>query len=235
MADTRSIRLSGQVILGVAAILFGVLFLLDNMDVLDARNYVRFWPVFLIAFGLVRVLQPGVRGGGKVFGAVLAIIGCVLLLRALNITDLGFRDLWPLILVAVGGSLIWGSSSRAKALMSDGTPGDSNSTVNGFAVLGGFGRSNNSQDFRGGELSAVMGGCEVDLRQAAIKGEEAVITTFAFWGGIKIKVPPTWSISLQGFPFLGGFDDKTAQPKDPAAKRLIVKGSAVMGGVEVTN
>jgi hypothetical protein len=50
-----------------------------------------------------------------------------------------------------------------------------------------------------------------------------------------IPKSPTWSISLQGFPFLGGFDDKTAQPKDPAAKRLIVKGSAVMGGVEVTN
>jgi predicted membrane protein len=80
-----------------------------------------------------------------------------------------------------------------------------------------------------------MGGCEIDLRQASIQGEEAVISTFAMWGGIKIKVPPTWNVIVQGIPFLGGFDDKSAKPADHSAKRLIVKGTAIMGGVEVTN
>ena len=112
---------------------------------------------------------------------------------------------------------------------------DSRSIVNAFAVLGGVQQSNNSQDFRGGESSAIMGGCEIDLRQASIKGEDAVINTFAMWGGIKIKVPPTWNVIVQGVPFLGGFDDKSVKPADPSAKCLIVKGTAIMGGVEVTN
>jgi predicted membrane protein len=228
-------RVSSQVIVGIAAILLGLIFLFDNMDLIDGRMYIRFWPVILVAAGVLRLAQPRQGGGGRVFSIALVVIGCVLLLNNLHFTDLGFRELWPLILVLIGGSMIYGSTSRARSVAGDGTPGDPASVVNGFAVLGGFQRSNNSRDFRGGELSAVMGGCEVDLRQAVIQEEEAVINTFALWGGIKIKVPHTWSVSVQGFPLLGGFEDKTVQPGDPAAKRLVIKGTAVMGGVEVIN
>ena len=62
-------------------------------------------------------------------------------------------------------------------------------SFNGVAILGGFQRSENSQEFQGGDLMAIMGGCEIDLRQAAIAADEAAIDTFALWGGIKIKVP----------------------------------------------
>ncbi|MEW6511287.1 MAG: DUF5668 domain-containing protein [Bacteroidota bacterium] len=235
MSSDRGFRVSGQTILGIAALVFGVVFLLDNMDILDARQYVPYWPVFLIAFGLLRVFQPRGGAGSRVWGLIFVIIGGVLLLRTLGLSDIGFRELWPLILVLIGASLLWGSSYRSRVIWGTTPPADPHSLVSGFAVLGGFQRSLNSQDFRGGELSAIMGGCEVDLRQASIKEPEAVINTFAFWGGIKIKVPTSWSVSLQGFPFLGGYDDKTSQPSDPTAKRLVIKGTAIMGGVEVTN
>lgn len=235
MDSNRSFRISGQLVFGLAAILFGVVFLLDNMDLIDGRQYVRFWPVFLIAFGVVRLLQHRSSGTGRFVGSIFIIIGAILLLRTLGMTEIGFRDLWPLILVLIGGSLIWGSTSRTRAVSVDGPPPDASSTVSGFAVLGAFQRSVSTQDFRGGELTAIMGGCELDLRQADIKEAEAYLTTFAFWGGIKIKVPHTWSVSLQGFPILGGFEDKTGQPAVPGAKHLIVRGTAVMGAVEIVN
>ena len=47
--------------------------------------------------------------------------------------------------------------------------------------------------FRGADLIAVMGGCEIDLRQAAINGE-AVIDVFCMWGGIEIRVPEDWTV-----------------------------------------
>ena len=235
MDSNRSFRISGQFLFGLAALLFGVVFLLDNMDLIDGRLYVRYWPVFLIIFGVAKLFSPRHPGSGRFVGTMFIIIGGLLLLRTFGVTDLGFRDIWPLILVLIGGSLIWGSRSRVSIGGNEALTADPASFISGFAVLGGFQRSTNAQDFRGGDLSAIMGGVDVDLRQAAIKGDSALITVFAMWGGIKIKLPHTWSVVLEGTPILGGFDDRTVQPSDAAAKRLIVRGTAVMGGVELIN
>ena len=234
MEHKRLFSLSGQAILGGAAVLIGTFLLLDNFDVLDARMYLRFWPLILVAIGAVRILNSEHRGG-RFVGAVFVLIGAIVLVRELGFTSIGFHELWPLVLVLLGVSMLLGGTARGKMLSDTGATPDTHSTVNAFAMLGGVQQSINSQDFRGGESSAIMGGCEIDLRQASISGDTAVINTFAMWGGIKIKVPSSWSVSLQGVPFLGGFDDKTSKPTDPSAKRLIVKGMALMGGVEVTN
>ena len=53
---------------------------------------------------------------------------------------------------------------------------------------------------------AVMGGCDMDLRQAEIEGPEVEITAFAFWGGIDIVVPEGFDVDLRGFSFMGGRD-----------------------------
>ena len=62
----------------------------------------------------------------------------------------------------------------------------------------------------------------------------AVLNVFALMGGISIKVPTDWTVELEGTPILGGFEEKTMQPKD-ANKRLVVRGTAVMGGVDIRN
>jgi hypothetical protein len=53
-------------------------------------------------------------------------------------------------------------------------------------------------------------------------------------GGVEIKVPRDWSISIVGTPTLGGIEDKTIPPMSPG-KRLVIEGSVVMGGVEIGN
>ena len=80
-----------------------------------------------------------------------------------------------------------------------------------------------------------MGGCEIDLRQASIKEGDAVIDVFALWGGIDLKVPLDWSVVMQGSPLMGGFDDKTHPPQGGSNKRLVIKGYAIMGGVQISN
>ena len=88
--------------------------------------------------------------------------------------------------------------------------------------------------FRGGELTAFMGGCDIDLRQAAIHGE-AVIDVFAMWGGIDIRVPDDWRVIGRVTPIMGGFEDKTRPPRGAAAHTLVIRGFVLMGGVEVKN
>jgi hypothetical protein len=84
------------------------------------------------------------------------------------------------------------------------------------------------------EVSAVMGGCDVDLRDATPTSDPLVIQVFAMWGGIDIRVPPGWQVQNEAWPILGGIVDSTTPPTVPT-HRVILRGNAFMGGVEVKN
>ena len=243
-----AIRMTPRLVFGLAVMVLGLLLTLDNMGVLEAREYVRFWPVVLIAVGLSRFLQPPEvcpRGPALVWIGV----GVAFLLNTLHVIRI--RQLWPLVLLLVGGSMVWraltiprrsrGEVVAAPVVGSAGPqtaePGPvmtSDSYVKTFAVMGGVTRGTNSQDFRGGEATAIMGGCEIDLRKARIQGGEAVIDIFALWGGIEIYVPEDWEVVNRGTAVMGGFEDQTKRPAEPKG-RLVVTGFALMGGVEIEN
>jgi predicted membrane protein len=229
-ASERTRAIAPQLVLGLMIAVGGVLFTLENVGVVEAHAYLRFWPVALIAIGFVKLWQCG-SGSGAFPGFLLLFAGAWLLLEAVGFVTISLWDLWPLVFVFAGASMIW------RGIRGPGGPrggADSHSTVNAVAVLGGVNRGNNSRAFRGGDLTAVMGGCQIDLRNAAIDGE-AVIDVFAMWGGIEIKVPEDWSVSGRVTTILGGYEDKTRPPRDSTAHRLILRGVVIMGGIEVKN
>ena len=81
---------------------------------------------------------------------------------------------------------------------------------------------------------AIMGGAEVDLRDAEIDCPEVTITAFAFWGGVEIIVPEGVPVELTGVPIFGGKHYRVADvPPLPGAPRILVKAFPVMGGVAV--
>jgi predicted membrane protein len=223
----RAPRFTPQLLMGLIIIAIGTLFTLDNLGLVEARRFLRYWPAALILAGVLKVWQS--RGGAGVFGGLLFIVAGLWLLGAtFHLVTINLFDLWPLLFVLFGASLVWrglrGGRDRAAT--------DGHSTVSALAVLGGVHRGNNSRAFRGGDLTAVLGGCEIDLRQASIDGD-AVIDVFAMWGGIEIKVPDDWTITSRVVPILGGFEDKTRPQRGATNHRLIVRGFVIMGGVEV--
>jgi Cell wall-active antibiotics response 4TMS YvqF len=114
--------------------------------------------------------------------------------------------------------------------------GDGQTRFSAIAVMSGVVRRSNTQAFRGADLTAIMGGCEIDLRQASITpGTEAIIDVFAFWGGIDIKVPEDWVVITRAVPLMGGIEDKTHSPGSVPAKTLILQGIVIMGGVTIKN
>jgi predicted membrane protein len=224
-------RLSAQLTFGLLIILLGVLFTLDNLEILEARAFLRFWPLALVVFGLVKVLQPG-DTPGRMIGIALVAGGSLMVLDRLDLIEFGWRQFWPLLLIVIGGGLLWNSMQRKQR--GEFEPSASDATVNLFALMGGYERKVTTQDFRGGELTAIMGGIEIDLRQASMQpGQEAVLNIFALWGGIEIRVPEDWTVVVQGFPIMGGIEEKTSQPKSHPPKRLLVKGTVIMGGAEI--
>jgi hypothetical protein len=103
-----------------------------------------------------------------------------------------------------------------------------------FAVLGEAKRASNDNPFRGGEMTAFLGGCVLDLRQATIpSGAQVVINVLAVMAGHEIQVPPGWSVASDIVPLLGGVDDKRLPPVEalpPDAPRLRLRGVVLMGG-----
>ena len=112
--------------------------------------------------------------------------------------------------------------------------GHDNSSMSVVAIMAGVTRGNNSSRFRRADLLAFMGGCEIDLRKAAINGE-AVIDIFCLWCGIEIRVPEDWTVVSHLVPIMGGVEDKTRPPQAATSHRLTLRGMALMGGVEIKN
>ncbi len=231
---TRPFRMSFQLILGLFIILLGVLYTLENLGIVYAHDYLRFWPIILVFYGASRVIQCE-TAGQKVWGIFWIVVGSFMVLDRLDLIYFSVWDLWPLILVVLGISLIWGPSRRRLRFHGVFSAADSSNTINALALMGGFKRANDSQDFQGGEATAIMGGCELDLRKASIQQSEAVMNLFSVMGGIEIWVPEDWNVVVQGVPILGGFEDKTHRTATESHKRLVVRGYAVMGGVEIKN
>jgi predicted membrane protein len=230
---TKNFKMSFQLMLGLFTVALGLLWTSENLGILP-RGFLNFWPILIVLYGISKVIQCQTMGQ-KVWGVFWIVVGSFWVLDSAHIFDFDIWSLWPLILVTLGVSLIWGPSRRRIGFPGASSIGDSSATINAFAFMGGFKRSNDSQDFRGGEATAIMGGCEIDLRKASIKDEEAVMNLFSVMGGIEIWVPEDWKVALQGVPILGGFEDKTRPSGADSNKRLIVRGYAIMGGVEVKN
>jgi hypothetical protein len=233
MKTDESKSLSSQVFVGAVVVGLGLLFLLDNLNIIDFHRAARFWPVVLILFGISRFIDTRAPNG-RLVGAVLIGVGAILTLGRLGYVYFSWRTVWPLMLILLGGAVIYraiaGQRERAETVsLKDGD----DSVVDVTAILGGFERRVTTPHFRGGEVTAIMGGCQLDMRGSSIEGE-AVLNVFAAMGGISIKVPPDWAVILHGTPILGGFEEKTIAPADQS-KRLVIKGYAVMGGVEVRN
>ncbi|WP_267243824.1 DUF1707 SHOCT-like domain-containing protein [Streptomyces sp. PR69] len=108
-----------------------------------------------------------------------------------------------------------------------------------FACWGGFGRRGGWTLGRRFTAFTLMGGGELDLREARFEDREAVIRCFSIMGGVHVVVPPDLNVVVTGIGFMGGFGESgsgsgsvEAAP-DPAAPRVTVTGFALMGGVGV--
>lgn len=227
-------HLSSQVLLGLIVIVVGVLFTLDNLNLIDADQYLQFWPAALVALGGLKLFHATRDGHGWFGGLVLVAIGSWMLVERMTYIQIDARQIWPMFLVAMGGYMVWRGFGGARRT---GLASDGHSHFSALAIMGGVVRRSNTQTFEGADLTAVMGGCEIDLRQASmVPGGEAVIDVFAFWGGIDIKVPEDWTVIVRAIPLMGGVEDKTRVPAAATpSKRLVIRGIVVMGGVVVKN
>jgi len=251
--ESRGSGMTPRVVFGLLVVAFGIAMMLDNLDIIQAGEIMRYWPVGMIVVGVSYLLRTDSRSE-RMFGGILTVIGAVLLSESLFHYELDIWRFWPLAIVLFGVlmvikafhpqdspdkvqvGVVFGASSQAPAagaaIASSARPGSQDSTYNEVAIWSGIQRRVASPAFKRADLTAVMGGIEFDLRQAGADQGEAVIEVFAVWGGIEIIVPPDWAVSNKVTAIMGGAEDQSSGTQ-MSRSRLTVKGVVVMGGVTI--
>ena len=225
----------GGVITGLSIVIIGVILLLAQIGLLHLHNLWRFWPVFLVVVGLSKVVEASAPAQ-RIWGGMIVLIGGLLLAHNLDRFPWGIEQLWPMFVIAGGLAMLiqvyWPKTGNYPAP----DPGGGGS-LNSVNIFGGTDRKIRDQNFRGGTVFACFGGFQLDLTQAQIEGEAAVIEASAVFGGGEIRVPLTWNVIVEGTGVFGGYEDSTIHnvPSGQPVKTLVVRGAAVFGGVEVKN
>jgi hypothetical protein len=223
-------RITGRMVWGLVVLTLGVLWTLDNLGLIDASLVVQWWPLVPLAWGLL--LVSGINGRRKTrAGWIWTAVGVFSLLRPLGLSRAGLFDFWPLILVGIGGSLVY----RAwKGAPSSGVRADG-PRIDVSAILAGTQRKVVTDRFASADVNAVLAATTLDLRPAKLVDGRGEVDVYAMWGGIDLLVPREWRVVSEVTPILGVFQDTTAVPEEANAPTLLIRGSVVMGGIEVRN
>lgn len=227
--------LSPRLFLGVVAVVFGVVLVLERTGVLASGFLAGWWPAGLALLGLLQLVF-GDNSVAKVVGLCLLLLGGTLVFANLYperlSSDSTREAVLALVLVVVGIFLIV-RSLAARRLRSESAPGEHLSV---FAFWSGQERRVQGASLRGGDLTAVMGGFELDLRDADLApGEHAQLDVLVIMGGGKVRVPEDWTVECSVTPVMGGVSVKSRTLPGAARKLLVVRGLALMGGIEIRN
>ncbi|MDI9472436.1 MAG: cell wall-active antibiotics response protein [Tissierellia bacterium] len=231
---------------GILLILLGTVLLLELFEVLTLPSWNElwsYWPFILVALGLFFLLQ----GDTGVFTFFLILIGTLFSLRRFHVYPFTNEAvIWPSIIISAGISFILsGSFSAASGRRSycesprTSEPGEqtrknqrSIDFLDESVFLSGKNFAVSSLNFRGGELSVVLGGMEVDLRNIKLT-ESATLFLRCTLGGIDLFLPPELPVVVRGQEILGGADVRVHPLSSMEEPVLTIDYHVVLGGIDV--
>jgi predicted membrane protein len=228
------------VVPGLVVVAWGGLLLAREYGLVDrSLHAMAFWPLILVGFGILAVVRRR-SFASVVVGLAVGLFGAALLAERLGLVVVGLGHLWPLIVVAIGLGLLWqGFRRRSPARPEDGMENETVSAdeLRRDVTMGGLALVIDSQQFKGGTLRATMSGVQLDLRRAAMAGEEVQLDLTLFMSGLEVHVPTHWRIVNDLTPFMGAVEDRTEPRPDGSGvqRRLVLRGSLTMGAVTIKN
>ena len=229
-------KMDKRIFLGGILIVIGAFLLLGSMDILDFRvsRIIFSWPFFFTIIGVFILLNTN----KKIFGGILTGVGLFFLIERI-IPGLHYHGgiVIPVILISLGIYIILNHRKK----------GDQDSERSGFlkkdliddvSIFGGGTKIVSSDNFRGGNITAIFGGSEINLTGCKLAEGDQYIDVLTIFGGTTIVVPKDWNVIVNVTSILGGFSDKSI--RDPnmipdQSRTLHVKGLAMFGGGEIKN
>lgn len=103
-----------------------------------------------------------------------------------------------------------------------------------LAIMGGTERKGAWTPARHLDVLALMGGVELDFREAHFAPGVTRVNALAIMGGVEILVPPGVKVESEGVGIMGGFESFGQVGDDhPDTPVLRISGLALMGAVEI--
>src|SRR5690606_27488289 len=141
-----------------------------------------YWPSIIILIGISGLFD---RRSSKLWNLIVIAFGTLLQLNRLDYIPINvFKLFLPIVLILVGLNIIFSKGvrrhstpveperwSEANATLED--------TIDTFVVFSGIETINQSQSFKGGKVTAIFGGVDLDLRSAKLNNNEAFLDVSA--------------------------------------------------------
>lgn len=248
----ESLKSDKRFYFGVILIAVGVILILERLNLIpeSMADMLISWQMLLVGVGVLSLIS-----GNRTAGTILIVIGATFMIPELITVPHEVRRIyWPLILVAIGVSILLRRRDHQKPdkgndpiinipnddtsqSPNSGYSADSFNTFDDFVIFGGREIFVNSQALSGGKATSIFGGIEYDLRKASLQNGGAVIDCVSVFGGCGFKIPMDWNVRNEVTTIFGAFTDKRGDTYndryyDPS-KTLVIKGVSLFGGIEV--
>jgi predicted membrane protein len=231
-AENKDPQRSHRGFAGILVVIIGAVLLARQMDAELPYWLFNIGPI-LIAVGLYIGVKSNFKNWTWVVVAGFGVLVLTAKIAGFSVSHL----IGPLIIISVGLVLLlkpkrdkdtwknWGQ-------MSEESTGDD--FFDSTAIFGAIKKNIISKNFKGGDVTTIFGGAEINLGQADISGKAVIDMTHIF-GGSKIIVPADWSLKTDDLVCIfGGLDDKRRHmgPADPN-KVLVLHGTCIFGGIDI--
>ena len=220
-------------IIGVILVLVGLFLVMRNTGIFPSFiDHVIFsWPMLLVTIGLIITVGSS---GGKTSGVIVMAVGAFFLIPEIFRETFDVNMFWPSIFIIIGIIFIFTKRKGWNSVST--TPQTGDDYIDYVHVFSGGERQIVSDNFRGGKVTAVFGGSEIDLTKAKLVPGVSELELACVFGGTTIIVPDDWNVKIDVVPVLGGFGD--SRKLNPGrtidtTRQLIIKGAVVFGGGEV--
>ncbi|MBU2494592.1 MAG: cell wall-active antibiotics response protein [Bacteroidetes bacterium] len=229
-------NMSSRLLIGIALIIFGSLFIMDNYGLIDfdIPFYVFTWEAVFIVIGLILLVSSRHKLPGFIF-------------LGIGLFNL-FPNFWPVALIVIGLYLILRKNSKPKVDIFFGKydskkEGKTSSKmdpdkIEDVSIFGGSTKTFSTQNFKGGDITAIFGGSEINLMESSLAEGNQILEITTIFGGSTLIIPNHWNVELDIVPIFGGFSDKRIKDPNlnrPMDRKLIIKGTLIFGGGEIKN
>lgn len=225
---------------GVFLLIVGALALLKSFGV-NVPDFLYSWQMLLIGLGIYFGLKHNFQNPTWI---VLLLVGTAFLLNDYFLIGDLRKHIWPLVIIAIGVFFIFrpkgrkpfhkGNTTGIDLDTGDDIPKSSLDYVDATSIFASSKKNILSKNFRGGDITNIFGGTEINLTQADIQGTARLDVTTIF-GGAELIVPSHWTVKSEAVTIFGGIDDKRSisTPAETPEKVLIIEGTILFGGIDI--